>query len=119
MKCFTSIAIFLGAGLIYSAKPKYHTLVITTKDGKMPEYVGDFIGRRFPELNWKKYSALAYYKARPELPVAACAEAEYYLLGPGEELLQKGCLQFNNPTAAAWQIERALKEYYANLGRRL
>lgn len=97
----------------YAAKPKYHTLIITTKDGKLPEYVGDFIERRFPGLHWKKYSALAYYQTRPGLPVAACAEAEYYLLGPGEELLKKGCLELITPTAAAWEIDQALKEYYA------
>lgn len=109
--------LWFTASIPLLATPKYHTLVITTKDGKLPEYVSDFIERRFPALNLKKYDRIRFYQARPELPAPACSEAEFYLLGPGDDLLHKGCLEFHTPAAAAWEIEETMKQFYANLGK--
>lgn len=109
------ILFLMALSLPLMAQPKYHTLIITTKDGKLPVHIGEFIERRFPDLAWKAKSSLEYYKARPELPLTACNEAEYYLLGPDDKLLHKGCLELRSPTAAAWEIAAALKRYYLDI----
>jgi hypothetical protein len=109
------ILILVGAAI---AKPPLYRLWIVSRTGKISDTLADLFARRLQGVEVAVLDKSERYNKTPHYPMPVCEGEEYYLLGPGDELLRVGCIDQKFPTLAFPEISQALGAYETNTGKR-
>jgi hypothetical protein len=107
----------IAAGDFLATKPPLYRLWLANPAGKIHEILADFLSRRLDGVDVTVISQDKRYKVAAHFPMPVCMSEEFYLIGPGNELLAIGCLDPIFPALSIPQISQAMRRYETEIGK--